>query len=105
MVGYSARLATSTTFTSLLFSGCAHVPDWRLSLIVAMPCLLWSGFRLARTRRRWQDPVLAGPRGRHRRRLRLRPVGGGGGFITVCRPTRSSHGEFIVGSDVPADIP
>ena len=57
MVGYSARLATSTTFTSLFFSGCAHVPDWRLSVIVAMPCLLWSGIRLARTRRRWQDPV------------------------------------------------
>ena len=57
MVGYSARLATSTTFTSLLFSGCAHVPDWRLSVIVAIPCLLWSGVRLARTRRRWQDPV------------------------------------------------
>jgi hypothetical protein len=57
MVGYSARLATSTTFTSLFFSGCAHVPDWRLSVVVAIPCLLWSGFRLARTRRRWQDPV------------------------------------------------
>jgi hypothetical protein len=58
MVGYSARLATSTTFTSLLFSGCAHVADWRLSVIVAIPCLLWSGLRLARTRRRWQDPVI-----------------------------------------------
>ncbi|MGC4109991.1 MAG: hypothetical protein QM747_06125 [Nocardioides sp.] len=57
MVGYSARLATSTTFTSLLFSGCAHVPDWRLSVIVALPCLLWSGLRLAGTRQRWQDPV------------------------------------------------
>jgi hypothetical protein len=57
MVGYSARLATSTTFTGLVFSGCAHVPDWRLSLIVAMPCVLWSGTRLARTRRRWEDPV------------------------------------------------
>jgi hypothetical protein len=57
MVGYSARLAVSTTFTSLFFSGCAHVPDWRLSLLVAIPCLLWSGFRLARTRRRWQDPT------------------------------------------------
>jgi hypothetical protein len=58
MVGYSARLATSTTFTSLVFSGCAHVPDWRLSLICAIPCLLWSGTRLARTRRRWEDPVI-----------------------------------------------
>ena len=57
MVGYSARLALSTTFTGLFFSGCAHVPDWRLSVIVAMPCLLWSGVRLARTRQRWEDPV------------------------------------------------
>jgi hypothetical protein len=57
MVGYSARLAVSTTLTSLLFAGCAHVPDWQLSLLVATPCLLWSGTRLARTRRRWQDPV------------------------------------------------
>jgi hypothetical protein len=58
MVGYSARLATSTTFTSLLFSGAAHVSDWRLSMIIAIPCLLWSGSRLARTRRRWEDPVV-----------------------------------------------
>jgi hypothetical protein len=57
MVGYSARLATCTTFTGLVFSGCAHVPNWRLSLIVAMPCVLWSAARLARTRRRWEDPV------------------------------------------------
>jgi hypothetical protein len=57
MVGYSARLATCTTFTGLVFSGAAHVPDWRLSLLIAMPCLLWSGTRLARTRRRWEDPV------------------------------------------------
>jgi hypothetical protein len=57
MVGYSARLATCTTFTSLMFSGAAHVPDWRLSVILAIPCLLWSGIRLERTARRWQDPV------------------------------------------------
>jgi hypothetical protein len=56
MVGYSARLATCTTFTGLVFSGCAHVPDWRLSLIVAMPCVLWSATRLVRTRHRWEDP-------------------------------------------------
>lgn len=58
MVGYSARLATSTTFTGLLFSGAAHVPEWRLSLIIAIPCLLWSATRLVRARRRWQDPVV-----------------------------------------------
>ena len=57
MVGYSARLATCTTFTGLVFSGCAHVPDWRLSLIVAIPCVLWSATRLIRTRRRWEDPL------------------------------------------------
>jgi hypothetical protein len=57
MVGYSARLATSTTFTSLIFSGCAHVPDWRLSVLLAIPCLIWSGARFARTAQRWQDPV------------------------------------------------
>ncbi len=58
MVGYSARLATCTTFTGLIFSGCAHVADWRLSLIVAMPCGLWSATRLVRTRRRWEDPAI-----------------------------------------------
>ena len=57
MVGYSARLATCTTVTGMVFSGCAHVPDWHLSLIVAMPCALWSAGRLVRTRRRWEDPV------------------------------------------------
>jgi hypothetical protein len=57
MVGYSARLASSTTITSLLFSGAAHVPDWRLSVTIAIPCLMWSGVRLVRARDRWGDPV------------------------------------------------
>ncbi|MGA8248507.1 MAG: hypothetical protein WB797_16495 [Nocardioides sp.] len=57
MVGYSTRLAVSTTFTSLIFSGCAHVPEWRLSIVIAIPCLMWSGVRLARTRHLWRDPV------------------------------------------------
>jgi hypothetical protein len=58
MVGYSARLATCTTITSLCFSGFAHVPEWRLSVMFAIPCLVWSGVRLARTRSRWADPVV-----------------------------------------------
>jgi len=58
MVGYSARLATSTTITSLCFSGFAHVPDWRLSVMFAIPCLIWSGIRLSRARNRWADPVV-----------------------------------------------
>jgi hypothetical protein len=57
MVGYSARLAVCTTVTSLFFSAFAHVPDWRASVMFAVPCLIWSGTRLARTRRRWQEPV------------------------------------------------
>jgi hypothetical protein len=58
MVGYSARLAVSTTFTSLFFAGASHVPDWRLSFVLAIPCLTWSGVRLLRASRRWQDPVV-----------------------------------------------
>jgi hypothetical protein len=58
MVGYSARLAVSTTFTGLVFSGCSQVSDWRLSLVVAIPCVLWSGARFAKTARRWEDPML-----------------------------------------------
>jgi hypothetical protein len=26
-------------------------------VLLAIPCLLWSGVRLERTARRWQDPV------------------------------------------------
>jgi hypothetical protein len=48
----------STTFTGLFFSACSKVPDWRLSVIVAIPCVLWSGVRFARTARRWEDPML-----------------------------------------------
>jgi len=57
MVGYSARLAVSTTLTSLVFSGLARAPDWELSLLVAVPFLAWSSARLLRTRRAWLDPV------------------------------------------------
>ena len=42
MVGYSARLALSTTLTGLVFSGLALVPAWRLSVLVAVPFLAWS---------------------------------------------------------------
>jgi hypothetical protein len=58
MVGYSARLATCTTVTGMIFMGCAHVPNWHLSLLIAMPCALWSATRLVVTRRRWEDPVV-----------------------------------------------
>ena len=57
MVGYSARLAVSTTLTSLVFSGLARAPHWELSVLVALPFLTWSTARLLRTRRGWLDPV------------------------------------------------
>ena len=57
MVGYSARLALSTTFTGLLFSGLSRLPDPTISLLVAVPCVAWSSIRLLRSRRRWMDPV------------------------------------------------
>jgi hypothetical protein len=57
MVGYSARLAVSTTLTGLVFSGLSRNSDWRLSVLVAVPFLCWSLFRLARTYGLWLDPV------------------------------------------------
>ena len=57
MVGYSTRLALSTTFTGLAFSMLARVPDWRWSVLVAVPFLAWSGLRLLRAARVWDDPV------------------------------------------------
>jgi len=58
MVGYSTRLAISTTLTAMVFSGLARLPDWRISLLVAVPFLAWSTARLLRTRRGWIDPVV-----------------------------------------------
>lgn len=57
MVGYSARLAVSTTLTGLVFSGLAHLPAWQLSVLVALPFLGWSGVRLLLTRDRWVQPL------------------------------------------------
>ena len=57
MVGYSSRLALSTTFTGLFFSVLARSSDWRLPIVLAVPLLAWSGFRLFRTRLVWLDPV------------------------------------------------
>lgn len=56
MVGYSSRLAWITTVTGLIFSGLAVVPEWRLSVLFALPMLLWSCWRLVRVRSRWVQP-------------------------------------------------
>jgi hypothetical protein len=55
MVGYSAKLATSTTLTAMLFSAAAQAPAWWLVPVLAVPFVAWSSVRLHRARRRWVD--------------------------------------------------
>lgn len=57
MVGYSTKLAVTTTLTSLVFSGLARVPHPEVSLLVASPFLVWSMVRLLHARDAWTDPV------------------------------------------------
>jgi hypothetical protein len=57
MVGYSSRLALTTTMTGLLFSGMARLPYWNLSIALAIPFVAWSVVRLVWVRRSWLDPV------------------------------------------------
>jgi hypothetical protein len=54
MVGYSSRLAVTTTFTGLLFNLFSHT-DWAWSLALSVPFLLWSGIKLRRTADAWSD--------------------------------------------------
>ncbi len=55
MVGYSSRLALTTTFTGLLFNMLAH-SSWGWSLALAVPFLVWSGVKLTRAAAAWADP-------------------------------------------------
>jgi hypothetical protein len=57
MVGYSTKLAVTTTVTSLIFSGLARVPHPELSVLVAAPFVVWSLVRLLHARDAWTDPV------------------------------------------------
>lgn len=57
MVGYSTRLALVTTFTGMLFVGTSRVPVWQLSVLVAVPFLLFSLFRLVRSAVVWERPA------------------------------------------------
>jgi hypothetical protein len=55
MVGYSTRLALSTTVTGLLFAAASLEPvGW--SLLLAVPFLASSALRLHRTAAAWSDP-------------------------------------------------
>jgi len=57
MVGYSTKLAVTTTLTSLIFSGLAMVDPWQISVLVAVPFLTWSMVRMLHARDSWTDPV------------------------------------------------
>ena len=69
MVGYSARLAVSTTVAGLVFSALSRLDDWWAVVLLAVPMLCWSSWRLLRARRRWLDPVDRARRRHHRRRV------------------------------------
>lgn len=53
MVGYSARLALTTTVLGLVFAATA-VASWEWSVIVALPVALFAGSDLAHTARMWE---------------------------------------------------
>jgi hypothetical protein len=56
MVGYSARLALTTTLTGMLF-GAAGYLAWQWAVLIALPFLLFSAAKLVRTASQWTDPV------------------------------------------------
>lgn len=56
MVGYSARLALSTTLMGLFFALLSR-GSWEWPLLLALPLVLFSAWRLSITARRWSDPL------------------------------------------------
>ncbi|MGN6722398.1 MAG: hypothetical protein ACTHJM_07280 [Marmoricola sp.] len=54
MVGYSARLALTTTLLGLVFMATA-VASWEWSVIVALPVVFFAGSDLAHTARLWES--------------------------------------------------
>ena len=68
MVGYSSRLALSTTMVGILFSVLARL-SWEWAVLMALPFVLFSLYRLARTVDAWADPETRVPGGRDRRQL------------------------------------
>lgn len=58
MLGYSTRLAVTTTLTSVVFQLLARADTWATPLLVAIAFVCWSGLRLVRVRDRWTDPVV-----------------------------------------------
>ena len=58
MIGYSAKLALSTTLTAMVFSTAATLgAPWWVMVLFACPFLLWSMLRWRRAARVWSDPT------------------------------------------------
>jgi len=55
MVGYSARLALTTTLTGMVF-GAASYGSWPWPVLLSLPFLLFSAARLVATADAWADP-------------------------------------------------
>jgi hypothetical protein len=58
MAAYSVRLALSTTLVAIWFSLAADLPDWRWSLLLALPLLLLTARRLVVVDRQWQGAAV-----------------------------------------------
>jgi hypothetical protein len=57
MVGYSSRLALTTTLTGLVFTITARLPQWEAAVLLALPFLLFSAYKLVRTAGEWDTPA------------------------------------------------
>ena len=58
MLGYSTRLALTTTLTSVVFQLLSRADAWPVPLLLAAAFACWSGGRLLRTRDGWVDPAV-----------------------------------------------
>lgn len=56
MVGYSSRLALTTTLTGMFFTVTAGLHSWKWSVLIAIPFLLYSAYKLVVTSNEWADP-------------------------------------------------
>lgn len=57
MVGYSTKLAVTTTLSSLIFSALARTDHPEISILAATPFVLWSVIKLMLARDAWVEPV------------------------------------------------
>ena len=54
MVGYSAKLALTTTLTGMVFGGASYA-GWEWPVMIALPFLLWSTAKLVGTADAWAE--------------------------------------------------